>query len=560
MAEQPPIENNEKQQANEAKHLQQVEKLRKRKEQERQKSSTQMLVGICIAAMIGGIGIFAVANMPHSTSPVSTPPPEVVDPVSNYNRQDTFNPSHLSKMPDNVLQLAGLLTGLAAVIGGGLFAYTRFTRRKYVQFDKIGILISDSPKPGEGDARFIPWGCLYSIDVVYPEKQQAPDIQDEGFATIAREHFATADPQLVFYVDDGSTVKLNWRDLIACTEAGSFINALKTWAPDALGGCKLPGEEGLHNLDKNNYTQLWFKYYSQSSDRKRTAQLMQGETLQDGRYTIAGRLGSGGQGTAYLTVDNQPTSASSAPDVVLKEYILPVHRGQQVLEQTVEKLRREADILRKIDHPNIVRMLGEFVEDHRGYLVMEYVAGRSLKALVAQEGKLPEETVKKLALQICDILQYLHGKNPPIIHRDLTPDNLILQDDGIVKLVDFNVAHQLESQATATVVGKHCYIPPEQFRGRPTPGSDIYAFGCTMFYLLTGEEPEPLTVSRPREKNEAVSEELNYLVAACTSMDANKRISTATEVKRILDDINNNGATKDPGAKLSLKQEQRIEA
>jgi serine/threonine-protein kinase len=560
MSEETPIaENNEKQQANEAKHQQQVEKLRKRKEQEKAKSNAQMIVGVCIAIVVGAIGLFAMLNMPHPTVDTNT------SPQLNYNPTDTSTPVPFNfgtlgnhEMPSYLKDLAGLLVGTAAVIGGGLFLYSRFTRRKYVQFDKIGILISDSPKAGEGDARFIPWGCLYSIDVVYPNKQ-APDIQDEGFATIAREHFATADPQLAFYVDDGSTVKLNWRDLIACTEPGAFINALKTWAPDALGACKLPGEDDLHKMDKNNYTQLWFKYYSQASDRKRTAQLMQGETLQDGRYTIAGRLGSGGQGTAYLAVDNQPASPS-ATELVLKEYILPVHRGQQVLEQTVEKLRREADILRKIDHPNIVRMLTEFVEDHRGYLVMEYVAGRSLKALVAQEGKLPEETVKKLALQICDILEYLHGKNPPIIHRDLTPDNLILQDDGIVKLVDFNVAHQLESQATATVVGKHCYIPPEQFRGKPTPSSDIYAFGCTMFYLLTGEEPEPLTVSRPREKNEAVSEELNYVVAACTSMDANRRISTATEVKRILNDLNPDSAAKDPGAKISLKAEQRIEA
>src|SRR5262249_7553965 len=127
-----------------------------------------------------------------------------------------------------------------------------------------------------------------------------------------------------------------------------------------------------------------------------------------------------------------------------------------------------------------------------------------------------------------------HTMDPAIIHRDLTPDNLILQSDGIVKLVDFNVAHQLESSATATVVGKHAYIPPEQFRGKPTAQSDIYALGCTLHFLLTGQEPDPLTVSRPRLINANVSEELNHIIATCTSLDPTKRYSSAEEVKQAL--------------------------
>jgi serine/threonine-protein kinase len=276
---------------------------------------------------------------------------------------------------------------------------------------------------------------------------------------------------------------------------------------------------------------LWFRYYSTGSERKRTSQLVAGDSLQDGRFEVAGQIGGGGQGTAYVAVDkNADTASGAASDVVLKEYILPVHRGQSVLQATVQKLEQEAEILRKIDHKHIVKLLDSFVEDHRGYLVMEYVHGKQLKEIVAQQGPMPEATVIVLAKQICDVLSYLHSQDPAIIHRDLTPDNLILQDNGEVKLVDFNVAHQLESAATATVVGKHCYIPPEQFRGKPTPQSDVYAFGCTLHYLLTGLEPEPLTVSRPRAFNQNVTDDFNDIIARATALDAAKRFANVAEM------------------------------
>jgi serine/threonine-protein kinase len=303
-----------------------------------------------------------------------------------------------------------------------------------------------------------------------------------------------------------------------------------------------PTEKSSGNVDDHTYTKLWFKYYSIGAQRTRSAQLSPNESLGNGRYKIIERIGGGGQGTAYLALDRSglaPAGAeeqagslrSQCEEVVLKEYILPVHRGEKVMEQSAQKLRQEADILRTIDHPHIVKLLNEFTEDHRGYLVLEYVQGTPLKTLVAREGPQPEATVRDWALQICDILEYLHSLDPPIIHRDLTPDNLILQSDGIVKLVDFNVAHQLESQATATVVGKHAYIPPEQFRGKATTQSDIYALGCTLHFLLTGQEPEPITVSRPRLINESVSEDMNLTVATCTALDAGKRFKDISDIK-----------------------------
>ena len=104
-------------------------------------------------------------------------------------------------------------------------------------------------------------------------------------------------------------------------------------------------------------------------------------------------------------------------------------------------------------------MLDAFIEDYRGYLVLEYVRGESLKAMVEQLGPQPEEIVVTWAVQTCCILEYLHSLTPPVVHRDITPDNLMLEENGNIKLVDFNVACLVDSTSTSTVVGKHAYIP-----------------------------------------------------------------------------------------------------
>jgi serine/threonine protein kinase len=139
--------------------------------------------------------------------------------------------------------------------------------------------------------------------------------------------------------------------------------------------------------------------------------------------------------------------------------------------------------------------------------------------------------------QIGRILEYLHAQEPPIIHRDLTPDNLVLdsvkdgvlgQEDSIV-LIDFGAANEFIGNATGTLVGKQCFIAPEQFRGKAVPASDIYALGCTLHFLLTGEEPDALSVSHPRVLNAQVSEDLDQLIAEMTAMDVEKRIASAGE-------------------------------
>ena len=182
-----------------------------------------------------------------------------------------------------------------------------------------------------------------------------------------------------------------------------------------------------------------------------------------------------------------------------------------------------------------MKLLDYFVEDHRAYLVLEHIDGLSLADCVKQNGKFEEAQTIDLCQQMCDILQYLSANDPPIIHRDFTPDNLILNQDGTLKLIDFNVAHQ-DSQdgTTGTVVGKPSYMPPEQFRGLPCMQSDLYAMGASLYFLLVGQDPVAISCANPCGDGASVSPELNLLVQKLTEPELSRRLKNINEVKAML--------------------------
>jgi serine/threonine protein kinase len=151
-------------------------------------------------------------------------------------------------------------------------------------------------------------------------------------------------------------------------------------------------------------------------------------------------------------------------------------------------------------------------------------------------------------MQLCDILAHLHGQSVPVIHRDFTPENIMIGANNFTTLIDFNVAKQLQSTATKTVVGKHSYIPPEQFRGKATPQSDIYALGATMYFMLTGEDPEPISSSHPQEQNKNVSPALDALVARATAIDTQNRYPDITTLKSDLQELSSAAAARSPAS------------
>jgi serine/threonine-protein kinase len=214
--------------------------------------------------------------------------------------------------------------------------------------------------------------------------------------------------------------------------------------------------------------------------------------------------------------------------------MIPKHGAENVKEKAKELFDREAMLLLKLDHPGIVHVLDCFTEGERNYLLLEYINGTDLRQLVRQNGPQKEPDVLEWAIQVATALKYLHEREQPIIHRDLTPDNMVLRNDGRVVLVDFGAANEYIGNATGTFVGKHSFIAPEQLRGKATIQSDIYAFGCTLFFLLVGSEPEALSQSDPREQVETVSEDLAELVKSCTQLEACDRYQNVAQLLPVL--------------------------
>ncbi|MBP0020581.1 MAG: serine/threonine protein kinase [Cyanobacteria bacterium SBLK] len=221
----------------------------------------------------------------------------------------------------------------------------------------------------------------------------------------------------------------------------------------------------------------------------------QGELIDD-RYQIVTLLGQGGMGTTYAAVDR---------DIHQRVAIKAVSLRQVRDWKIVELFEREAKVLATLKHPAIPQYLNYFHRDTESdryfYLVQELVEGESLAALIDRGWKLNEEHVKYIATQILEILRYLHSLHPPVIHRDIKPQNIIVRPDGKVYLVDFGAVQEVYRNTLSfggTFVGTMGYISPEQFRGKVIPASDLYSLGCTLLFVLTGRSPADLPQKRMR--------------------------------------------------------------
>lgn len=318
-----------------------------------------------------------------------------------------------------------------------------------------------------------------------------------------------------------------------------LLQALQRFAPD----CRLAPEliELLEPSAPKSYTQLWLQSLTAAPERKNLEPLTSGDLLDNARYEVIRRLGVGGQGTAYLCYDLSRDEKKSATMVALKETIIPVFVENLVRQKTIEQFFKEVELLSKIECDGIVRLLDHFVDDHRAYLVLEHVEGLNLRDAVAKDGPMPAGKVRSLVLQMCDILEHLHEQN--VIHRDFAPDNLMLTPDGKLKLIDFNVAQTVSDGSTDTIVGKHAYVPPEQFRGKPTSQSDLYALGATVYFLLSGQDPEPISESslpdailQPplSEPPDGELANLDRLIQRCTKLSLDARLKSIGQVREML--------------------------
>ncbi|MGD8604792.1 MAG: serine/threonine-protein kinase [Anaerolineales bacterium] len=244
-----------------------------------------------------------------------------------------------------------------------------------------------------------------------------------------------------------------------------------------------------------------------------------GKVLKD-RYIISQIIGRGGMGSIYLAEDNRLSGRQCAVKEVQHEVNLP----DDLAEQAREQFYREASVLARLDHPNLPKVSDFFADGPFDYLVMDYIPGEDLKTLLdrARRGNkfLDQDEVLTWAVQIADALHYLHQQSPPVIHRDIKPSNIKITPQGLVKLVDFGLVKQLiPDEMTVTVIqgrGTALYTPLEQYggdAGHTDARSDIYAFGATLYHLLTNTPPveakqrflNPNKLIHPRELNSRIS-------------------------------------------------------
>lgn len=328
---------------------------------------------------------------------------------------------------------------------------------------------------------------------------------------------------------------------------GSFVAALQEWAKEGAQVDRqlehVPRLWELENGDFSetrelSYTKFWEEELANNYSFTAFVPLQVGQKLRNGSLAVVKQIAAGGFSAIYTVQDEQRQM------FVLKESVIPNTTDEKTKEKAKEHFKREAEILIKLDHPNIAKVVDHFVDTARDYLLLEYIEGPDARDLARRQGKQAVPAVLKWARQMTDVLQYLHSQNPPVIHRDISPDNIVINKDGDAVLIDFGAANEFVGEATGTLVGKQAYMSPEQIRGKVTPQSDIYSLGATMHFLLTGKDPEPLTSSHPAQIDASVPEEFDGLVNLCTRLELSERVRDTAELQSRLTALTSGASDK----------------
>jgi tRNA A-37 threonylcarbamoyl transferase component Bud32 len=380
--------------------------------------------------------------------------------------------------------------------------------------------------------------ALSVFPVIYLAKAKEPNLltlDETGFALYRKDTFDERLLGRVLWADIKS-VKM----LVPQNASGKLKNSsieIETLSSDYRGPA-IVDDRVLLNLEPrrdDTYTSLWLNALGKAPELGNLIPLVAGQELRHS-LIIEKQFASGGQAVTYLA------SRAQQPDtkVIVKEFLLPLF-VEAAEHRARERFERAAKLLQSLEHPKIVKLQEYFIEGHRAFLVLDYIDGQNLKQVVTVKGKQTEEAVLNFASQMSIILSYLHSCTPPIVHRDFTAENLILTSSGELRLIDFDVALEVDQINEQTkMAGKTHYIPPEQFRGNPCPQSDIYAMGATLFYILTAIEPEPLQVNSPKNYTSEISDELNQFVEKCTEPElANryKNIDAALQALNLMKSI-----------------------
>ena len=253
-------------------------------------------------------------------------------------------------------------------------------------------------------------------------------------------------------------------------------------------------------------------------------------------YQVLRTLGQGGMGTTYLAWDAAGLIAGMPQLLVLKQMNADMAR----IAKAQELFEREAHTLKSLNHPGVPKYYDFFVEGGKKYLAMELIHGQDLEKRIYTTGPVTPNQAIAWMIQTCDILNYIHSQDPPLIHRDIKPANLMVRNsNNRIVVLDFGAVKEIGT-TPGTRIGAEGYCAPEQERGQPLTQSDLYAIGPTLIFLLTGENPFKFYRQRGRNfrfdvaKVPTISSQLRHIIDRVTEPLPRDRYQTAKELATAL--------------------------
>ena len=356
--------------------------------------------------------------------------------------------------------------------------------------------------------KLVPWSDLRLVGLRKPTWQRL-------------QRFKKSSRVIVLNFSDIPDITINI-DAMSSAEQEQFFRIISRYAPQRLLAPEVLYMQVQSLLGKaptvDGFTQIWSQEFDRRFELANHVSLPAGRMIGNGRYTVELTIATRMSSSTYLVSDKQ------GQRFVVKELVVPVGTDEHVHEKLLQQFNREAAILASLSHPLIVNVRDHFVEDGRSYMVMDCVQGTNLRQYVHSFERIDDKRVVSIARQLLEILSYLHSQTPPVIHRDLTPDNIMyIAEKDEIRVIDFGAANIYRSEGTGTLIGKQGYMPPEQFKGKASPESDVYAFGSTLLFLLTGEDPPGMC--RIPECAREIDSELMSIAESCLQFELADRPS-----------------------------------
>jgi serine/threonine-protein kinase len=264
----------------------------------------------------------------------------------------------------------------------------------------------------------------------------------------------------------------------------------------------------------------------------------------DNLYRVKRLVGGGGMAWVYQVerLSSGAEQSGSPPSLWALKELRPQTQDPDTQQHARALFNQEATLLSQLDHPNLPQVIDFFEDRGRAYLVMEFIWGESLEKRISRANSpLLEREVLRWAVQVCTVLEYLHSRQPPIIFRDLKPSNVMVNNAGLIKLVDFGIARTYKEDKLQDTIalGSENYAAPEQWGEAQTDArSDIYGLGATLYHLLANIPPSPAFLPSEPEPvsslNPALSEQAAAIVTKAMQRDRADRYQSASEMKQVI--------------------------